>query len=203
MFSWLKSKFGKNGQPVIIVSGLPRSGTSMMMSMLAAGGIAPVVDGIRQADDNNPRGYYEFEQVKKLKDGDFSWIPGAHGKAVKIITALLEYLPGDHHYQVIFMRRDMDEILASQRAMLARNGKPTDAVSDDTLARLYDQHLHQVDAWLSAHPNIQVLDVDYNAVLHDPAPHLERLNTFLGGTLDIAAMQSVVDRSLYRERNSG
>jgi len=201
-FNWLKNLRGSKKQaPVIIVSGLPRSGTSMMMSMLAAGGIDPVVDGIREADENNPKGYFEFERVKKLKDGDFSWLSGAQGKAVKIISALLEYLPGNYPYKIIFIRRAMPEILASQRAMLTRSGKPADSVSDAELSALYQQHLVKVEAWLSRQPNMEVLYVNYNEILQDPGPHLQRLNEFLGHSLDVPAMQAVVDRNLYRERN--
>src|ERR671923_2816349 len=122
MISRLKSLFSnvkkpKKGDSIIVVSGLPRSGTSMMMKMLAAGKIELFTDNLRVADEDNPEGYFEFERVKKLKDGDFAWLPGAQGKAVKVISALLEFLPSEFNYQVIFMRRRMSEILASQRKM--------------------------------------------------------------------------------------
>ena len=198
---WFKKMFQKNSKAVIIVSGLPRSGTSMMMSMLAAGGIEPLADGIRQADENNPRGYFEFERVKKMKDGDFAWLQGAQGKAVKVISALLEQLPRAYHYKIIFMRRDMNEILASQKAMLARNGKPTDKVSDEELAGLYETHLQQIEVWLAEQRHFDVVYVDYNTILQDPEPHLAQVNRLLGGGLDLEAMRGVVDQSLYRERN--
>lgn len=199
---WLNNILWRTRKPVIVVSGLPRSGTSMMMSMLAAGGIEPVVDGIREADENNPKGYYEFERVKKLKEGDFAWVEGAQGKAVKVISALLEHLPRDYPYKVVFMRRAMPEILASQRAMLVRNGKATDTVSDEALSVMYTRHLAQVEGWLAKQPNMQVLYVHYNEVLKDPAPHLARVNEFFGRTLDLAAMRTVVDQNLYRERKA-
>jgi hypothetical protein len=197
----LKKLFKQNGKPVIIVSGLPRSGTSMMMSMLTAGGLEAVVDGVRQADDNNPKGYYEFERVKKLAEGDYAWIPSAQGKVVKVISALLEHLPRGHHYKIIFMRRAMPEILASQRSMLVRNGKPTDSISDQALAELYERHLGKIEEWLVKQPNIEVLYVQYNDILREPVPELERLAAFLGNGLDRSAMRKVVDQNLYRERN--
>ena len=109
-------------EPVFIVSGLPRSGTSLMMMILNAAGIPPLTDYERNADEDNPRGYYEFERVKKLKDGDFGWLENAQGKAVKVISALLTYLPEGYTYKVIFMRRELSEILASQRKMLINRG---------------------------------------------------------------------------------
>ncbi|MBM4465832.1 MAG: sulfotransferase [Chloroflexi bacterium] len=183
-----------------IVSGLPRSGTSLMMQMLEAGGMAILTDGLREADVDNPKGYYEFERVKQLPKGDCAWLELAQGKAVKVIAALLEHLPPDRHYQVIFMRRRMAEILASQKQMLVRRGEDADKVSDEELARLFEKHLRKVEAWLAAQPHVEVLDVDYNAVLADPIPHACRINAFLGGLLDEEAMVAVVDSQLYRNR---
>src|SRR6185369_5935200 len=116
-------------EPVIIVSGLPRSGTSMMMSMLVAGGIKAMTDSIRTADEDNPKGYFELEKVKELEK-DHLWLSDAAGKAIKIISALLKHLPREYPYKTIFMRREMKEILASQRQMLIRRGEATDTISD-------------------------------------------------------------------------
>src|SRR5574342_806932 len=115
---------------VTVVSGLPRSGTSMMMRMLETGGLPVMTDHIRIPDESNPKCYYEFEQVKQLKEGNTGWISEGKGKVVKIISALLEYLPPGHKYRIVFMQRNMDEILASQREMLLRRGEPTDRVGD-------------------------------------------------------------------------
>lgn len=198
------SRFKKSAPrpAVIVVSGLPRSGTSMMMKMLAAGGLPILTDNERRADENNPRGYYEFEPVKQLREGVSDWVPQAEGKVVKIISALLEHLPAGHTYKIIFMRRHIDEILASQRRMLERDGKPTDRVSDEQLAELYRKHLAQVEAWLAGQPNMEVLYVSYNDILTNPDPIAAEVNTFLGGRLDLPAMRQVVDRNLYRERKS-
>ena len=185
---------------VTIVSGLPRSGTSMMMKMLEAGGLTPMTDQIRTPDDDNPKGYYEFERVKKMPDGDKAWVAEAHGKAVKVISALLEHLPADHTYKVIFMRRQMDEILASQKQMLIRSDKPTDKVSDEQLAGMYRKHLATVEAWLRAQPNVSVLYMDYNTMLADPRRYIAEIDRFLGDQLDVEKMAAVVDPSLYRQR---
>jgi len=185
---------------ITIVSGLPRSGTSMMMKMLEAGGLPPLVDHVRTADEDNPKGYYEFERVKKLKDGDVEWVRQARGKVVKVIAALLQYLPADHDYRVLFMRRAMSEVLASQRQMLIRRGEDPDKFDDAELAGLFKRHLHKIDAWLEQQPNMKRFDVDYNTLIENPRPSLEQINRFLGGALDIERMIEVVDLSLHRQR---
>jgi len=184
---------------ITIVSGLPRSGTSMMMRMLAAGGMATVTDEIRSADEDNPAGYYEFERVKQLKE-DASWLPDARGKVVKIVSALLVHLPRDHAYQLVFMRRKMSEILDSQQAMLRRRGKPADPSADGKMSALYEKHLQQTDDWMRREPNVRFIYVDYNDMLANPAEEVARVNAFLGNTLDAAAMLEVVDRGLYRQQ---
>ena len=131
---------GMDQQIITIVSGLPRSGTSMMMKMLEAGGMQVLTDHIRTADEDNPKGYYEFERVKQIEH-DQAWLPDAQGKVVKMISALLKHLPSSYTYKVIFMRRNIDEILASQKQMLIRRGEPTDVVSDEKLTELFDRHI--------------------------------------------------------------
>jgi hypothetical protein len=198
---FLKKLFGKKAEPVIVVSGLPRSGTSMMMKMLEQGGLEVVTDGIREANEDNPKGYYEFERVKKLPDGDTAWLPEAEGKVVKIISALLLHLPDDHAYRVLFMRRHIDEILDSQRRMLVRRGEPTDSVEDGEMAAMFEKHLRKVYAWMDEQSNLSYIDVDYNALLKgDPVPMIRQINDFLGGDLDEKAMVSVIDPALYRQR---
>ena len=186
--------------PITVVSGLPRSGTSMIMKMLEAGGMAVLTDGLRAADADNPKGYYEFERVKALPKGDTAWVAEAQGKAVKVISALLEHLPAGYSYRVIFVRREMAEVLASQRKMLLRRGEPADQVSDAELARLFEKHLRKVHDWLAAQPNISLLNVDYNEMLRDPDPYISQLNAFLGNSLDATKIARVVDPSLYRNR---
>ncbi len=186
-------------ETVTIVSGLPRSGTSLMMNMLHAGGMDLLVDGLRTPDEDNPKGYYEFERVKAIDD-DREWLDDARGKAVKMISELLRRLPATHAYKVIFMQRQMEEILASQRQMLTRRGEPIDRVRDEDMARMYKHHLGQVRAWIAEQPNVETLYVSYNDLLSDPAPQLQMVNQFLGGALNIEAMIGVIDGSLYRQR---
>jgi LPS sulfotransferase NodH len=199
---FLDKLFGKSSteQPIVIVSGLPRSGTSMMMKMLDAGGIPPLTDNIRTADDDNPKGYYEFERAKKLKEGDEAWLLEAEGKAVKVISALLPHLPDNYDYKVIFMRRAMPEILASQRKMLINRGEDPDKVSDEEIAALYQKHMDNVFEFIDEHENVQRLDVDYNSIIKDPLPFVEQVVSFLGQDLDQDAMTAVVDPNLYRQR---
>ena len=185
--------------PIVVVSGLPRSGTSLMMQMLDAGGLPPLTDHERRADEDNPKGYYEFERVKALKDGDMGWVAQAQGKAVKIISVLLEYLPASQRYKIIFMRREISEILASQHKMLARRGESS-PVEDEQMAQMYRRHLSAVEAWLAAQDNIDTLFVPYMQLLTDPNTHIQRLLAFLELPLDAQAMQVVPDKSLYRKR---
>ncbi|HOU13403.1 MAG TPA: sulfotransferase [Anaerolineae bacterium] len=194
--------FRKAPQAVIVVSGLPRSGTSMMMKMLEAGGLEVLTDHIRQPNADNPQGYYEFERVKKLPEGDTLWIKEAEGKVVKIISALLMHLPPDHTYKILFMRRSMDEILASQKQMLVRRGEDPDKSNDADMARLFEKHVREVHTWLDKQPNLTYLDVDYNAMLADPRPQLARILPFLGCNLDLEKMAATVNPSLYRQRRS-
>jgi hypothetical protein len=190
-----------NNQTITIVSGLPRSGTSMMMKMLAAGGLEPLTDNIRAADDDNPLGYFEFERVKQIEQ-DKTWLEDARGRVVKLISALLKHLPPTHNYKVIFMRRAMAEILASQRQMLIRRGEPGDAVPDDKMAALFDKHVALVESWLAAQPNIETIYVSYNEVMKEARPHAERINGFLGGSLNVEAMIEVADPTLYRQKRN-
>ena len=188
---------------ITVVSGLPRSGTSLMMQTLAAGGIPPLTDATRLADASNPRGYLELEAVKRLKT-DRSWLPEARGKAVKVIHLLLPELAGAGaeglEYRVVMMRRPAAEVVASQRAMLARQGKASAAVPDAQLEKLFADQLTRVERWLEGRPEFAVCAVDYPELVARPAQTAARLNAFLGGSLDEAAMARAVDPALYREK---
>lgn len=200
MLDWLKRRYGKS-KPVVVVSGLPRSGTSMMMKMLQAGGMELVLDGIREADADNPKGYYEYEPVKELaKNPDKSWVYASRGKAVKIISQLLKALPDDCPCKVVFMTREMSEVLASQARMLARNRQPHEPEKDAEMARILEKHLEIVGRQLSNRPRFEVLYVHYGDVIQDPAAQARRVQAFLEIPLDVGRMQAVVDRKLYRNR---
>jgi hypothetical protein len=172
----------------------------MLMKMLEAGGIPPLTDKIRTADDDNPQGYYEFERVKAMDKGDTAWVADAQGKAVKVISALLKYLPAEYSYQIVYIRRNMPEILASQRKMLIRRGEDPDKMDDEQMAALFDKHVAQVEQWLNEQPNMSVLYVHYSDILSNPEPQANRINDFLGGQLDTVQMATVVDPDLYRNR---
>jgi len=199
----MSALFGrKRGQDfVTVVSGLPRSGTSLMMRMLDAGGLPPVTDGERTADTDNPRGYYELERVKLLPKGDVAWVERARGKAVKVISALMVYLPANYTYRVIFMQREMKEILASQRKMLERRNEDPNRLSDETLTALFAKHLEEAEAWMaSRESNLRVLRVSYNEIVREPEPLVARIDEFLGLSLDRGKMLEVIEPRLYRQR---
>jgi hypothetical protein len=182
---------------VIVVSGLPRSGTSLMMQMLESGGVEVVTDGVRTADTDNPRGYYEFEKVKRLKQ-DASWLPGLRGKAVKMVSALLYDLPSGERYRIIFMERDLDEVLRSQEKMLKRLGRP--AAPGEEMKRAYVVHLDRLHTWLGRQQHLEVLPVRYQDLVAAPAEQSERVSRFLGNGVDAARMGAAVDPGLYRNR---
>jgi len=176
----------------------------MAMKMLEAGGLELLVDGVRHADESNPKGYYEFEPVKSLDKGaDRSWLKLARGKAVKIICFLLTYLPATNHYKLIFMHRNLDEVIISQNKMLSRRGEPTGAAggpSDEELRRLYQQHLDRVRSFIAARSCFEVLDVDYQNVVASPGVEAARICRFLELPLDLTRMSAVADPQLYRNR---
>ncbi len=188
------------GEAIIVVSGLPRSGTSMTMKMLAEGGIPLLTDGVRAADENNPEGYYELEKVKELeKATELSWLDQDRGKAVKIISFLLPHLPDTLDYRVLFMHRDLHEVIASQNRMLADRGEPTGA-DDDRMMILFDDHVKKIKQVIAARPCFDVIDIDHRDVLHQPTQQATRINEFLGGGLDVERMAAAVDQRLYRNR---
>ena len=187
-----------NLETITIVSGLPRSGTSMMMAMLQAGGLSILTDKIRKADKDNPKGYFELEKVKEIEK-DQSWLKKAEGKVVKIISSLLEFLPKDDDYQIIFMERDLDEVLASQKQMIKRR-KAKDEMSDQKMADLFQKHLKKVKSWLKKQPNIEVIYVNYRETIKNPEETAKRVNQFLGNMLIEKKMIAAVDAKLYRQR---
>jgi hypothetical protein len=171
----------------------------MMMQMIAAGGIPPLVDHIREADRDNPRGYYEFERVKQVKE-DQGWLEEAQGKVVKMVYRLLYDLPPAYQYRVVFMRRDLDEVIASQEEMLRRLGKESSGLDKARLAEIYQRQLAEVIVWLQSQPNFSMLSVIHRDVLDDPERVIHALDGFLGGQLNTGAMLRVPDTSLYRQR---
>jgi sulfotransferase family protein len=186
-------------EPIIIVSGLPRSGTSMMMKMLAEGGLPILTDEVRQPDDDNPNGYYELEVVRQLKEGDIQWLKHADGKAVKVVSTWLEYLPQVYSYKVIFMERELQEILASQKKMLDHRGEEPKA-DDKDLEQLFRKHLTAIKPWLVRQPNFDALYVNYNSLIDQPESICNRITEFLSIPLNEIKMLSVPSTKLYRNR---
>lgn len=186
---------------IYVVSGLPRSGTSMMMQMLEAGGFQIVTDNIRTADDDNLQGYYEFEKIKQLKDGNSAWVGLACGKVIKVISALLEHLPGLYQYKIVFMERDLLEVLASQRKMLERRGKPVTEEEDVKFLNLYQKHLVKVKNWLSDQGNLDVIYINYNDLLDNPKKYAMEVARFMEAPLDVQRMASIPEERLYHQRN--
>lgn len=186
-------------QTVIVVSGLPRSGTSMMMKMLVEGGLQVLTDSIRAADEDNPNGYFELEMVKQLSEGQKDWLANADHKLVKVISALLEHLPPENHYKVLFMERQIPEILASQRKMLARRNE-TSTISDADMEAQFREHLKVIKYWLARQPNMEIMYVDYNRMMADPDQYVQKIADFIGEPVDVAKMRAVPNASLYRNR---
>ena len=196
----LLTPFRRNEKkPIVIVSGLPRSGTSMMMKMLAEGGVPVLTDEVRQADDDNPNGYFELEIVRQLKAGNFEWLKEADGKVVKVISSLLENLPEKYSYKIIFMERELKEVLASQKKMLDHRGEVSKG-NDMELEQQIRQHLSSLKPWLVRQPNMQVLYVNYNVLMSKPEPFCEQIEEFLDSPLNRKKMLSVPTEKLYRNR---
>jgi hypothetical protein len=171
----------------------------MMMHMLEAGGMEVMVDNIRQPDADNPQGYYEFEQVKRIKE-DATFLDSAYGKAIKMISALLYDLPPHKTYKIIFMQRRLTEVLASQKVMLQRHGKDSQEADDQKMAQAFEKHLAAVTSWLAEQKNMAVLYVDYNEVITHPTVSAQAVQRFLGDHLDVQRMVAVVEQALYRNR---
>jgi hypothetical protein len=189
------------GEPIVIVSGLPRSGTSMVMKMLDAGGFPILTDHERRADEDNPEGYFEYERVKLLaSEKDKSWVRDARGKALKVISHLIKELPADNFYSVILVRRDLSEVLKSQNIMLTRRQQPN-PIEDAQAEELYRKHLLSVQLHLQNSPNTEVLAMRFHEIVHDPLASARQISQFVPRRLDPHRMAGVVNERLYRNRN--
>jgi len=186
-------------ESIIVVSGLPRSGTSMVMKMLAAGGVDVVTDNIRKPDYDNPKGYFEYQKVKNLKN-DSIWLKDMRGRAIKIISHLLYYLPLTLRYKIIFIERNMQEILDSQRKMYQRLQKQSDNIEDSVLVEKFNLHLQKIHDWIKIKNDIDCLHVHYSDILDDALRQSQTIQAFLNLPFDVEAMSKVVDLSLYRNR---
>jgi Sulfotransferase domain len=185
---------------ITVVSGIPRSGTSLMMQMMAAGGMPVLTDGQRAADENNPRGYFEVESVKSLARNQ-DVLAQAEGKVVKVVSSLLPNLPKQFEYRIIFMCRPLEEVVSSQNRMLERLGREVPSTPTASVIAAFEQHLRKIRSWLSQQTNIAVLYLDYPAVLEAPEEQIAKIRAFMGRELDSAAMIRQIERSLHRERS--
>ena len=189
------------GDPIVIVSGLPRSGTSMLMRMLEAGGLSVMTDELREADVDNPKGYFEYERVKDLeKETDKSYLRQGRGKVLKVISFLIKDLPDDNDYRVIFMRRDLTEVLASQNKMIDRLGTEDTAAQDEAMKEAYRNDIVRTRLMCKKRANFELIEIHYRATVEDPVGTARKVNEFLSGRLDETAMREAVDASLYRNR---
>jgi predicted AlkP superfamily phosphohydrolase/phosphomutase/tetratricopeptide (TPR) repeat protein len=200
--SALPAPFGpavERNQIITVVSGLPRSGTSLMMQLLVAAGRAALTDGKRGADPDNPLGYYEFAPVLDLAR-DSSWIPQARGKVVKIVAHLLSHLPRTEHYHVIFMERHLAEVIASQRAMLERQGRRGAELDEQKLAETYVAQLSRLRRQIADRPELRLWSVNYHELLTEPARLVPQLAEFLGAPFDVATATTAVRPDLRRQK---
>lgn len=184
---------------ITIVSGLPRSGTSLMMQMLHAGGMTVLCDDNRPADEHNPRGYLELQKVRSLEK-DNSWMADAEGKVVKVVSLLLYHLPAGFEYRVIFMRRDFDEVLRSQERMLDGLKQPGGPIHD-TMKQHFTKHLDSLAEWVARQPHVTMIDCPYSELVTSPAATAKTVVDFLGVDLNVVQMIESVDPALYRQRN--
>jgi hypothetical protein len=205
MFEFLKRLFrGDRGEPIVIVSGLPRSGTSMMMRMLEAGGVPIMSDAEREADIDNPKGYFEYERVKDLeKETDKSYVREGRGQALKVISFLIKDLPDDNDYRVIFMRRNLDEVLSSQDKMIDRLGSSDSSADDEAMKEAYRNDIVRTRLMCKKNSHMELIEIHYSETVANPAASARKVNAFLDGRLDETAMLAAVDKSLYRNKASG
>ena len=185
-------------QEIIVVSGLPRSGTSMMMQMLAAAGMEIYTDEQRKADENNPRGYYEADAVKGLAT-DNNWVKECRGRVVKVVAPVVPYLPQEERYRVIFMDRDINEIVTSQTRMLGRLDKEGGDIEEERLREVFNQQAQFAARLVVSHGNA-LIRIGYANTVNDPEMVARKIAEFFGQDLDIAAMVAAVDPSLHREK---
>jgi len=185
---------------VVVVCGLPRSGTSMLMQILAAGGIPPLTDNLRQPDEDNPRGYFEYEPATHLLQEN-TWVANARGKVVKLVLPLVPFLPPGEAYKLVIIQRDFTATLASQRRMLSRLGREEGQadLNEDELMREYGAQEHRVANWLDARPQIATLPLDYDAVLRDPSGTAAQIAGFLSRSFDTGAAAQAIDPALKRQ----
>lgn len=182
---------------IIVVTGLPRSGTSLVMQILQSMGIDLFTDNKRSPDQSNPRGYFEHELVKTI-EYDTSWIKKVEGKAIKIVSPLLVYLPNNYNYKIIFMDRVLDEIVQSQEKMLLVNGVPNPQIEPEVIKQIFIKDLKQAWSWIRELSHSESLEISHSKLLKKPESELEKVNGFLNIKVDLENTLKVIDKKLYR-----
>lgn len=198
-----ESKQEDSGKTFVLVSGLPRSGTSLMMQLLAAGGMEVMTDRERAADVDNPLGYYEWEAIKQVgQRPEILDEEAVNGKAIKCVSMLLPRMPTQHRYKVIFMVRPIEQVVASQHAMTTCLGTPGAKLDPTQLARGLRAHRDETIAWFAQVPYMEHIEVSYPVLVRDPAPIIARLTEFLGANRlpHAEKMRAAVDPSLHRKK---
>ena len=184
---------------IIVVTGLPRSGTSLMMQILQSLQIKLFTDNHRSADESNPKGYFEHQWVKTIEK-DNSWLTDVKGKAIKIVSPLIKYLPVDLNYKIIFMNRDLDEIIQSQERMLTENNKKDDATNSEELKQIFLKDLKQSKDWIHTQLHSEVLEILHSKLLKNPETELEKIKSFLKIDINTTLILKVIDKNLYRSK---
>ena len=184
---------------IIVVTGLPRAGTSLIMQILQSMGIELFTDNKRSPDKSNPKGYFEHELVKSIEK-DSSWIKNVKGKAIKIVSPLLLYLPINYSYKIIFMNRDLDEIVQSQENMLLMKGVKKSQIEPEWLKQIFAKDLKHARTWIQELPNSESLGLSHSILLKNPELELEKIKKFLNINVDLKNAINVIDKKLYRAR---
>jgi len=184
---------------IIVVTGLPRSGTSLMMQILQSMGIKLFIDKHRAPDQSNPKGYFEHELVKTIERNNF-WIKDAKGKAIKIVSPLLMYLPVNINYKIIFMNRLLDEIIQSQERMLSERGKENNTINSEVLKQIFIKDLNLSRKWIAKQSQSKYLEISHSKLLENPKPELEKIKTFLDIPIDLRSTIKVIDKKLYQAK---
>lgn len=185
---------------IIIVSGLPRTGTSMMMNILKESGIRILEDQSREANEHNPEGYFEYQPVLELPEGNISWLENAEGQAVKVNSYYIQHLPPKYEYKVLFMERNIEEIVKSQHKTLADEGKKFHKKEIKMMGDYFRTHIKQIKTWISLQPNFSVLYISYSALVSTPGQYPSIIGEFLEYDAEKLNVEKVVDKKLYKEK---
>lgn len=186
-------------ETIVVVSGIPRSGTSLMMNMLGRAGLPLLTDETRGADESNPEGYFELAAVRKTQE-DNAWVSRAQGHAVKVIHRILPALPEVYRYRVILMHRPVAEVVQSQDRMLARLGADPSQLPEGRIEAIFKEQHEQTRALLEQEAHFDWIEVEYPELVEAPVRGAEQVIRFLELSAEPADVATAIDARLYRER---